>query len=550
LRGLQRRRGDNVNWIGVSVTRADSSLPGVVASVVATVRVSLLSWSRFTENGVRDVENLPLNLLNSNCTGKYSRIFIRNFLKVYLFRRSLLCGLLWLFGWFRIASGLSHHTGRFQPLHLKQVKAFLRTATVNMEQQRGRSPSAGHQQSNISRTHSPSPQLFQENTNSVGLGVGLDPTNNNQQYINGGFNPNNNLSSYVDTEFINQQGQSFAQSGIGESTYVQSQDFNQRFDQEKQISPFGQQQAQEPSFTQELLGANNFSDGDFSLFSTPNTQAEQYDPSFFVNDLPSPPNQTLNPSEINMPSPQIHHSPTPPALLQPDSHSNSAHQSPSFSQGQFQPTSHSRNASLGPESAAYPQGHEWGMMPPQFTGHRRTPSEYSDVSVPSAQPSPNLGHHDTFDSIEQHHSPMQNAQDAGLYQEVLGIGSFSLSDPQIQHGSSPGRGLSPAHSPAISPRLLPQQLPNVNNQNSFMLGINGFPSQSMYGGQSQESFPQIQQNDMGQSTQMVPDINVEFAPTSRQNSFEPPKPSFDQDALTPPDRGTLQKRRNPRMVAN
>jgi transcription factor CRZ1 len=43
---------------------------------------------------------------------------------------------------------------------------------------------------------------------------------------------------------------------------------------------------------------------------------------------------------------------------------------------------------------------------------------------------------------------------------------------------------------------------------------------------------------MGQAQQMVPpEINVEFAPTSRQNSFEPPKPSLDQDALTPPDRG-------------
>jgi len=191
------------------------------------------------------------------------------------------------------------------------------------------------------------------------------------------------------------------------------------------------------------------------------------------------------------------------------------HQHPNFNQGQFQHSpNHSRHASLGPESAAFPQGQnqvEWSMMPPQFTGHRRTPSEYSDVSVSSAQHSPNLGHHD-YEPLE-HHSPMQNPQDASLYQQVLGIGDFSLSDNQIQHSASPRRGLSPAHSPAISPR--------------------------MYSVQTQESFPTLG-NEMGQAQQMVPpEINVEFAPASRQNSFEPPKPSLDQDALTPPDRGMV-----------
>jgi hypothetical protein len=177
------------------------------------------------------------------------------------------------------------------------------------------------------------------------------------------------------------------------------------------------------------------------------------------------------------------------------------------------------------------------MMPPQFQGHRRTPSEYSDVSVSSAAHSPNLGHHDSFEPLE-HHSPMQNAQDAGLYQQVLGIGDFSLSDNYIQNSTSPRRGLSPAHSPAISPRLGPQ-LPSFAPQNNFMLGSNFGPPQGMYIGQGQESFPTLG-NEMGQAQQMVPpEINVEFAPASRQNSFEPPKPSLDQDALTPPERGMI-----------
>ncbi len=411
-----------------------------------------------------------------------------------------------------------------------------------MDLQRGRSPSVGHQQSHISQ--SPGPLQFQENVNSIGLGLALDASGNNQQqhFMNPGpFNSNNSLPQFVDNnnEFLSQRGQAFSQGVLSESTYAL--DFSPEFKQEQ--PSYGQQQ--QPSFTQELLsGNNNFSDGDFNLFSTPNNQGDQFDPQFFMNDLQQSGNPSVNPAELNMSSPQIQQAPTPPNLLRPGSHSpSSAHNSPSFNKGQFQSSpSHSRNASLGPESAAFPQGHEWSMMPPQFTTHRRTPSEYSDVSVSSAQPSPNLGHRDAFDSIEQRHSPMQNPQDAGLYQDVLGIGSFSLSDSQLQH-ASPGRGLSPAHSPAISPRLGPQQLPVV--QNNFMLGMNnGFRQpQDMYGGQVQEPFPQIQHNngslEMGQAQQMVPpEINVEFAPTSRPNGFDhPSKPSFDQDALTPPDRG-------------
>jgi transcription factor CRZ1 len=414
-----------------------------------------------------------------------------------------------------------------------------------MDQQRGRSPSAGHQQPHINQSHSPSPQQFQENANSIGLGLGLDNQgNNNQQFLNNNFNSNHGLPAYVDNnEFLNQQGQAFSQSSLSEPTYIQSQDFNQQFKQEEQSSPFNPQQ--QGSFTQELLDPNlspNFNQGDFPLFSTPGNQSEQYDPSFFMNELPAQPsNQALNPSQLDMSSPQ-NHTPTPPNLLQPDSRSpSSAHNSPNFNQGQFQSSpNHSRNASLGPESAAFPQAQnqvEWSMMPPQFTGHRRTPSEYSDVSVSSAAHSPNLGHHDTFEPIEHHHSPMQHPQDSSLYNEVLGIGSFTLSDPQIQHAASPRRGLTPAHSPAISPRLGPQQLPNMQQQNNFMLSVNnGFgPPQNIYGSSNQDSFTQME---MGQAQQMVPpEINVEFAPSSRQNSFEPPKPSFDQDALTPPDRG-------------
>lgn len=409
-----------------------------------------------------------------------------------------------------------------------------------MDPQRGRSPSAGHQQNHIN-SHSPSPQPFQNNPGAVGLGLGIEnqvPGSNQQQFMNNNFNSSNGIPSFVANDFMNQQSQPFSQGGLGANSYAPSTDYNSmQFKQEEQSSPFNNQQ--NISFTQDLMNASNFNEGsDFPLF----TNQEDYDPSFFPSD-PSTQhrNQSVNPSQLDMSSPQT--APTPPGLLQPDGLSPvSAHQSPNnFNTNQFQPSpNHSRHASLGPESAAFPraQNVEWGMMPPQFTGHRRTPSEYSDVSVSSAHHSPNLGHHDSFDGPDHgHHSPMQQPQDS-IYENVLGIGNFSLTDNHIQHGASPRRGLSPAHSPAISPRLDAQQLPVINQQNTFMLGgmnHNGF-GQNMYN-QGQESFPQLQ-NDMGQAQQMVPpEINVEFAPASRQNSFEPPKPSLDQDALTPPDRG-------------
>ena len=196
-----------------------------------------------------------------------------------------------------------------------------------MDLQRGRSPSAGHQ-SHIS--HSSSPHQFQENVNSIGLGLGLDASGSNQQQqqqfiSNGAFSSNGGLPQFIDNnEFLNQQEQAFPQEGLNETTYTQSQDFNPQFEQEDQTSPYSQQQ-QPPSFTQELLSAsNNFSEGDFSLFSTPNNQGDQFDPQLFMNDLPQPGNPSVNPAELNMSSPPVQQAPTPPNLLQPDSRSPSS----------------------------------------------------------------------------------------------------------------------------------------------------------------------------------------------------------------------------------
>jgi hypothetical protein len=434
-----------------------------------------------------------------------------------------------------------------------------------MDQQRGRSPSAGHQ-SHINQVHSPSPQQYQENTNVAGLGLGLDPSLD-QQYSNSGFPQAQGIPAYsnVNNIFLTSQGQQYSQASVIDPIFTQNQnfnqqpDFNQQFKQEDSLqqnqgslSPFNQQQ---PTFSQQLLGTDNFND--FSLYSTPGTQGDQFDPNFYLNDPQQSTGQSINPSDImgELASPPAH-TPTPPHMLQPDvQQSGSAHHSPIFNQNPYQRSpGHSRHTSLGPESAAFPHGQmpsEWGMLPPQFTTHRRTPSEYSDVSVSSAAPSPNLVHHDTFESIDQHHSPLVRPQDPSVYQEVLGIGNFSLSDPQIHHGASPRHGLSPAHSPAISPRLGPQQMPMINQQNAFMINAgmpnNGFTHSSapeIYGDLSQDTFGQQNRTgsqEMGQAQQMVaPEINVEFAPPSRQSSFEPPKPfPINEDALTPPERGEL-----------
>jgi hypothetical protein len=476
-----------------------------------------------------------------------------------------------------------------------------------MDQKQDRSPSVGPP-SHITQNHSPSPQRYQEN---AGLGFAVDPlltTTDSER-----FSSSNYPQGYSNSFLTSQQGQQYPPTSLTETNFSPSRDLNpqpdysHQFKQEEvsqqnqtSISPFGHQH--QPSFTEELLNTSNFTEGDFSLYSNPNGQGEQFDQAFFLND-PSQEDspQSINPADVMsvMSSPQVQHTPTPPHMLydphQPSpahaspsfnqrhfqnsglqadlQQSSSAQASPSFNQHQFQPPpgikaepksspthnspsfnqhqfqhspGHSRNASLGPESAAFPQAQmpsEWSMMPPQFTNHRRSPSEYSDVS--SAAPSPNLPQHDTFEPIEQNHSPLVHPQDSGLYQDVLGIGNFSLSDPQVQHGASPRHGLSPAHTPSISPRLGPQQLPMIN-QNSFMLntGIsdNGFGQSGpdMYGNQNQGQFGRngSVETGPGQAPQMLPpEINVEFAPTSRQNSFEPPKPSLDQDALTPPSRG-------------
>jgi hypothetical protein len=397
---------------------------------------------------------------------------------------------------------------------------------------RGRSLSTGHQQPHINHSHSPSPTPYQHNDPSVGLGLTLDQSaqQSYESFSNSGF-----LSPQQSPSFLppahHQQNNSFGQANLSDPAIL---------DHNSTSLPFNNNQSQTAYLSP------NLNDNDFSLFPNTSGQGDQFNAPLFDQ-------STLNPNDMNTMAAQGHHSPTPPHLFQHDGQQpGSAHQSPAFNQHQFSsPPSHSRHASLGPADALLPnQIGDWNR--PQFQGHRRTPSEYSDVS--SVAPSPNLVSAESFETDIGGHSPAHRPSDGGLYQEVLSIGNFSLSDPQI--GGSPGhQGRSPSHSPAISPRIVPQQMPDLNqlNQNSFGLATPhnpyGIPSTYPDVNAPVEAFPTLQPSGADLSSMAPPAINIDFAPTnSKQGAFDTPKSRMDQDSLTPPDRGRPRSR--PRAVTD
>ncbi|KAI8635373.1 hypothetical protein F5Y19DRAFT_9507 [Xylariaceae sp. FL1651] len=379
---------------------------------------------------------------------------------------------------------------------------------------RGRSPSAGHQQPHIRNSHSPSPHPYQSPDASIGLGIGVEPSNSQ-------FNPNsfNNYTSGSNQFLSSSQPQGFPQQGAADTIpFHPNQDFAQT----------------QPGFSQALLTADLTAGADFSLFPT-TTQADQFGATPLFGDIPQNNQSILNPNDLaNMTSPQTHHSPTPPHLLKPDP--GSAHQSPSFNQQQFSspPGHHSRHTSLGPEAALLPGQVDWTQA--QFQGHRRTPSDYSDVSSNAASPS--LTGHDGFDHPEHGHSPMQRPQD-GFYDGVMGLNNFSISDPNRNSRS-------PSHSPHISPRILPQ-MPESGQPSQSMLLNAGYQNGPTVGYPMQpEEFPNLPQ-EVPMEQQMPqgmapPSINIDFAPNARQNAFEPLKPPMDESSLTPPDRGRPRSR--------
>ncbi|KAI0966778.1 hypothetical protein F4678DRAFT_266140 [Xylaria arbuscula] len=375
---------------------------------------------------------------------------------------------------------------------------------------RGRSPSAGHQQPHIRNSPSPSPHPYQSPDASIGLGIGLDPSSAPQPQ----FTPDS-FSDFSpgDNRFLNtSQSQIFPQQIAPDAIPF---DLNQGFAHTQ------------PGFSQTLMTADFTTGADFSLFP-PATQADQYGNTQLFGDISQSNPSVLNPNDLaNMTSPQTHHSPTPPHLLKPDP--GSAHHSPLFNQQQFSsPPGHSRHTSLGPEAALLPGQLDWTQA--SFQGHRRTPSDYSDVSSNAASPS--LTAHDGFDHPEHGHSPMQRPQD-NFYDGVMGLGNFSISDPNRNSRS-------PSHSPHISPRILPQ-MPENGQLNQPMMLNTGYPGPGVGYPMQPEEFPTLPQEiPMEQQIPQgmaPPSINIDYAPNAKQTAFEPPKPPMDEHSLTPPDRG-------------
>ncbi|KAI0482847.1 hypothetical protein GGR56DRAFT_210129 [Xylariaceae sp. FL0804] len=384
---------------------------------------------------------------------------------------------------------------------------------------RGRSPSAGHQQPHIRNSHSPSPHAYPSPDPSLGPGLGIDtPALANPHYTTTGDFTDYASSSNGGSQFMTgSQPQGFASQGILDTA---------SFDPNNPgFAP------PDAAFSQNLLSQDFTGGGDFSLFPPSSQGEQQFNTAPLFPDISQTTPQSLNPNDLtNMTSPQTHHSPTPPHLLKAEP--GSAHQSPSFNQHQFSspPSQHSRHASLGPEAALMPGQLNWSQT--QFQGHRRTPSEYSDVSSNAA--SPHLTGHDAFDHSEHGHSPMQQPQE--FFDGVVGLNNFSISDPT--HNSR-----SPSHSPQISPRIMPQQLPGGSQPNPNVFLNPGFQSAPAIAFPTQsEEFPSLPQ-DGGMMQQMAPpSINIDYAPNAKQNAFDAPKPSLDQASLTPPDRGRPRAR--------
>jgi hypothetical protein len=401
-------------------------------------------------------------------------------------------------------------------------------------EQRGRSPSTGQRNGHIRNTPSPSPHGY-----------------NNISHYDPSLHPTSNFpvtsSGFDSTQFLaTTQSQQFQQQAVLDQNFMQaSQGLSQH-----NTPHFGPQGS---NLQPDSLDIANNGNPDFNSFfaGADLNQNQPINPTYLgatldpqlLDSQPQHNQQSINPSDLmsQMATTQAH-SPTPPHLMPTmnNQQTPSPHASPNMAQGAFPSPGHSRHASLDPSAAYGPsQCSEWGNMA-NFRGHRRAPSEtYSDVS--SAHASPYLTQQDSFE--ENQPSPLLNAQaDPQLFHDpVMQFGQFTLND-----GSS---HISPGHSPHLSPRLIPQQQQHQQQSlpqfqpGSFGLeqGMNNQYGQQGMGvyNQGPEPFPSLNQGipEFGQADAMSPpEINIDFAPPSRQASFEPPKPEHQADALSPPDR--------------
>ena len=402
-------------------------------------------------------------------------------------------------------------------------------------QQRGRSPSVGQR---IHKAHSPSPSPHAPFQHQHNVGLGFDPAQDPSSYAVTSAGLNN-------THFLTTtQGQPFPQQNtFADPAFFQAaQNISQH--NTPQFGPQGSNISPDP------LDIANSTNADYANFFQANDLGQNQSlPSYLGNtldphmlDSQSQHNQSIDPSDLmhQMAATQ-HNAPTPPHLLpnMNNHHSPSPHASPNLNQGPFRSPGHSRHTSLDP-NAAYGQITEWGQMAGGFGQHRSRSRGNSDaassVHASSVHNSPYLHHQDSLDNEQP--SPLINAQnDPQLFQDpVPGFDRFNL--------NSSNAHMSAGNSPHISPRLLPQNqqvLPQFQPETfGLTQNMNPYapPDMNSYPGQA-EPFPSLNQPvpEFGQADAMSPpEINIDFAPPSRQASFEPPKPEHQIDALSPPDR--------------
>lgn len=317
-----------------------------------------------------------------------------------------------------------------------------------------------------------------------------------------------------------------------------SQSFETSLVNQLEHSSTGLRQMQGDENFSNMLNSNH-PELDFSLYQnhSPNsTSTPEYDSSLLLDPQMHQRqsiNQAINPADLVSPisNPSISSHPS----SQDQQHSSPGPMSPPGSTpGAYYTPRHSRHTSLDPATAAYltaQSGPDWQsvMNNVSFQGHRRAPSEVSEVS--SANHSPYLSQHE-FDGIENNASPSLAPQsDPSLYENGLGMESFTLSEQHQQ-------GISPLHSPYISPRLMPQQGGEMVPNNSYLSQFPSAPT-DMYGMPQEDMMNMGQLNnipgDIGQASQMAPpSINVEFAPPLRNPTFDPSKSTADFDSLSPP----------------
>lgn len=381
------------------------------------------------------------------------------------------------------------------------------------------SPGGDNQRHKSTNGHSPSSARFPNpvqgtTTSATGLGLGIE-FSSAQYPPDLSFDPSTSFSSAQQSQTYPAQP-NLADAGAG--AFDLNQDFTQQLKSED--NPYGG--PAQGSYSQQLL-TSNFSD-DFTIF--PPAVGDQFNAPLFSADT----QQQLGSADDNMMA-AMGSDPNQPGS---SSQSPNLFNVPSFSS----PAGHSRNASLQPEMAFLPRQLEWNPAGPQFQGHRRNPSDISDVS--SVAPSPNLSIADGFE-FEQGRSPMHLPQDVGMHAELQGIANFSISEHGT-HSPNQRSGRSPSHSPAISPRLLPQQTPELHHQQqqNYLLQVHhnaSYGPPASYPMQAPEAFPSLPQSspDMQVPDMPVPNIQVDYAPSHGVD--QPNKSALDADSLTPPDRG-------------